>query len=126
MPRDWYLGKDCEFTFTGDGVGGGTVANDDVRDVTVTIEPGATARLTTRGSGEFEEEVAIRSKIKLEVQVTDHTCDHREIGVVTMVRSPVGPAVDLTGKYQLANIGEPQTLDGEIVFALTFHRYVNS
>jgi hypothetical protein len=116
--RKWYLGKDCNFAFSGG------IANDDVRTVTITQEPGATARMTVRGSGDDELDVVVRTKTKIEVVVGDHTCTHRGTGTVTMVRTPAGPTTDVSGDYQVENISEPQELDDGIFWTISLIRTI--
>jgi hypothetical protein len=116
--RKWYLGKDCEFTFSGG------IANDDVRNITITEEPGATARMTVRGSGDHEQDVVVRTKIKIEAVVGDHTCVHRGTGTVTMARTPAGPTTDVSGDYQVESISEPQELDDGIFWTISLIRTI--
>lgn len=114
----YYLGKDASFTF------GSSIANKDVKSVTVNRETAAEADVTTRGSGNEKEFAFVRTNTTLEVVVLDHSATVGSTGSVTMSLSPTGPTQP-SGTYQVMSISEPQELDGAIEWTIQLRKYPN-
>lgn len=108
------LGKDHTFTFAS------SIANKDVRTVTVTRETSAEAEVTTRGSDNIQEFVPVRQNTTLEVVVLDHSAVMHATGVAT-VTPPTGGAS--TGLFYVNNISEPQEVDGVVEYTITLKRF---
>jgi len=114
VSHSYRLGKDQTFTF------GTTVANKDVKTVTVTRETSAEAEVTTRGSDNVQEFVPVRQNTTIEVVVLDHTATLHSTGVATVT----GPGGGSTGLYYVNNISEPQEIDGVVEYTITLKRFV--
>lgn len=114
VAHSYRLGKDHTFTFAS------SIANKDVKTVTVTRETSAEAEVTTRGSGDIQEFVPVRQNSQVEVVVLDHSCVMHATGVAT-VTPPTGSAS--TGLYYVNNISEPQEIDGVVEYTITLKRF---
>jgi hypothetical protein len=114
VAHSYRLGKDQSFTF------GSTIANKDVKTVTVTKETSAEAEVTTRGSDNIQEFVPVRQNTTLEVVVLDHTAVIHSTGIATVT----GPGGGSTGLYYVNNISEPQEIDGVVEYTIQLKRYV--
>jgi len=110
------LGKNNTFTFAS------SIANKDVKSVTITHETSAEGEVTTRGSDDIQEFVPIRRNTSLEVVVLDHTCVMHTTGVVTIAPSTGTTGTTLTGVYYVNNIGEPQEIDGVIETTISLRK----
>jgi hypothetical protein len=115
VSHSYRLGKDHTFAFAS------SIANKDVKSVTVTRETAVEGEVTTRGSDNVQEFVPIRQNTTLEVVVLDHSCVMHATGVAT-VTPPTGTAT--TGPYYVNNIGEPQEIDGVVEYTITLKRFV--
>jgi len=111
----YYLGKDASFSFAS------SIANKDVKSVTVNRETAAEADVTTRGSGDEQEFAFVRSNTTIEVVVLDHSATVGSTGSVTMSLSPSGPAQP-SGTFQVMSISEPQELDGAIEWTISLRK----
>jgi hypothetical protein len=111
----YQLGKDCSFTF------GSSIANKDVKTVTVTRETSAEAEVTTRGSDNVQEFVPVRQNTTIEVVCLDHSAVIHGTGVAT-VTPATGTAI--TGVYYVNNISIPQEIDGVVEYTITLKRFV--
>jgi len=116
MPRNFSLGKDAVFTFSGG------VSNTDVIEVNVTQDAAAEADVTTRGSGDQQETVLVRKNVQYEVQVTAHSTAQGATGTITCTAGPSGPVYPTSGVWQVRSVSDPQPLDDKIVTTLTFRR----
>jgi hypothetical protein len=117
MPQShkYYLGKNASFTF------GSSIANKDVKSVTVNRETAAEADVTTRGSDSEQEFAFVRSNTTIEVVCLDHSATVGSTGSVTMTISPSGPAQP-SGTFQVMSISEPQELDGAIEWTISLRK----
>lgn len=115
VAHKYYLGKDASFTFAS------SIANKDVKTVTVNRETAAEADVTTRGSGGEQEFAFVRSNTTIEVVCLDHSATVGATGAVTMSLSPTGPAQP-SGTYQVMSISEPQELDGAIEWTISLRK----
>lgn len=115
VAHNYQLGKDCTFTFAS------SIANKDVKTVTVTRETSAEAEVTTRGSDVVQEFVPVRQNMTLEVVCLDHSCVMHATGIAT-VTPATGAAV--TGPYYVNNISIPQEIDGAVEYTITLKRFV--
>lgn len=111
--HSYQLGKNCSFTF------GSTIANKDVKTVTVTRETSAEAEVTTRGSEDVQEFVPVRQNMTIEVVCLDHSATMHSTGLAT-VTPATGAAV--TGIYYVNGISIPQEIDGAVEFTITLKR----
>ena len=112
--HSYQLGKDCTFSFAS------SIANKDVKTVTVTRETAAEAEVTTRGSGDIQEFVPVRQNMTLEVVCLDHSAVMHSTGVAT-VTPATGTAV--TGVYYVNSISIPQEIDGAVEYTITLKRF---
>lgn len=115
VSHKYYLGKDASFSF------GNSIANKDVKTVTVNRETAAEADVTTRGSGDEQEFAFVRTNTTLEVVCLDHSATIGSTGTVTMSLSPTGPAQP-SGTFQVMSISEPQELDGAIEWTISLRK----
>jgi len=115
VAHSYQLGKDCSFTFAS------SIANKDVKTVTVTRETSAEAEVTTRGSDVVQEFVPVRQNTTIEVVCLDHSAVIHGTGVAT-VTPATGAAI--TGVYYVNNISIPQEIDGAVEFTITLKRFV--
>jgi hypothetical protein len=124
MPRHM-LGKHQSFTAVGQ-LSGKTLVNDDVREVTINEETANEAEVTTRGSGDDQEFVPVHRNTSIEASVLYHELLHMEPCLITIRPKTGFTGKVMTGMHYLNNIGTPQTLNGEVVVALTFRRTVGN
>jgi hypothetical protein len=115
--QSYRLGKNNTFTF------GSMIANNDVQNVTVTIETSAEAEVTSRGSGDIQEFLPVRKNTVYEVTCWYHSCSMHSTGVVTIAPAAGTTGMSGTGMYYVNNIGEPQEIDGAIVNTITLRKY---
>ena len=115
VAHSYQLGKDCSFMF------GSTIANKDVKTVTVTRETSAEAEVTTRGSDVVQEFVPVRQNMTIEVVCLDHSATMHSTGLAT-VTPATGAAI--SGVYYVNNISIPQEIDGAVEYTITLKRYV--
>ncbi len=115
--HSYQLGKDCSFSFAS------SIANKDVKSVTVTRETSAEAEVTTRGSGNEQEFVPVRQNITLEVVCLDHSALMHATGVAT-ISPATGSAI--TGPFYVNNISIPQEIDGVVEYTITLKRHAGA
>lgn len=117
VAHTYKLGKDQQFSF------GTSIANKDVRSVTITNETSAEAEVTTRGSDNINEFVPVRKNTAFEVVVLDHTTTMHATGVVTILPATGVTGTTITGVYYVNNIGEPQEIDGVVETTISLRKY---
>lgn len=115
VAHKYYLGKNASFAF------GSSIANKDVKSVSVTRETAAEADVTTRGSDDTSEFAFVRSNTSIEVVCLHHSATLGDTGAVTMTLSPSGPTQP-SGTFQVMSISEPQELDGAIEWTISLRR----
>lgn len=113
------LGKDHTFTFPG-------IVNQDVKDVTITIETSAEADITTRGSDNYNEYAPVRKNTTMEVTVLAHSALIHSTGAVTITLPSGASGSGLTGIYYVNNISEPQALDDAVVYTISLRKYLGA
>lgn len=117
VAHSYRLGKNQTFTF------GTSIANKDVKSVTINNETAAEAEVTTRGSDDIQEFVPVRRNTSIEVVVLDHSCVMHATGVATVAPS-TGTGTTSTGVYYVNNISEPQEIDGAIETTISLRKFV--
>lgn len=117
VAHSYRLGKDQLFTF------GSSIANKDVKSVTITNETSAEAEVTTRGSDNIQEFVPVRKNTAFEVVVLDHAAVMHATGVVTIAPATGATGTTITGVYYVNAIGEPQEIDGAIETTITLRKF---
>jgi len=117
VAHSYQLGKDCTFTFAS------SIANKDVKSVTVTRETSSEADVTTRGSDVVQEFAPVRHNTTIEVVCLDHSCAMHATGIAT-VTPATGAA--LTGVFYVNNIGIPQENDGAVEFTIQLRRFAGA
>lgn len=115
------LGKDQSFTFS--EANDQTIANKDVKSVTITNETSAEAEVTTRGSDNINEFVPVRKNAVFEVVVLDHHTHMHATGIVTIAPAAGGIGNPVTGVYYVNSIGEPQEIDDVVQMTITLRKY---
>lgn len=117
VSHSYRLGKNQSFTF------GSSIANKDVKSVTITTETSAEGEVTTRGSDNIQEFVPIRQNTTYEVVVLDHSATMHSTGLVTIAPITGTTGTTATGIYYVNNIGEPQEIDGVVEMTITLKKF---
>jgi hypothetical protein len=117
--RTYKLGRNQSFSCTG-------LANDDIKDVTITEETSNEANVTTRGSGDHEEFVPVHKNTSFEVVALTHGLTLH--GEVTVTIQPLSgyTGTRKTGLYYVNAISEPQPFQDVIAHTIRFHRTVGN
>jgi hypothetical protein len=118
VAHTYKLGKDQYFQF------GSMIANNDVKNVSLTLETSAEAEVTTRGSEGIQEFVPVRWNSSFEVVCLAHTCPIHGTGVVSIGVS--GQAGLATGLYYVNNVSQPQEIDGAIEYTISLKRHAGA
>lgn len=116
VAHSYRLGKNQTFSYAS------SIANKDVKSVTITHETSAEGEVTTRGSDDIQEFVPIRRNMSFEVVVLDHSCTMHSTGVVTIAPATGTTGTSVTGVYYVNNIGEPQEIDGVIETTISLRK----
>lgn len=116
VAHSYRLGKNQTFSYAS------SIANKDVKSVTITHETSAEGEVTTRGSDDIQEFVPIRRNMSFEVVVLDHSCVMHTTGVVTIAPATGTTGTTVTGVYYINNIGEPQEIDGVIETTISLRK----
>ena len=117
VSHSWRLGKNQSFTFAS------SIANKDVKSVTITTETSAEGEVTTRGSDNINEYVPIRQNTTYEVVVLDHSCSQHATGTVTISPITGTTGTTSTGVFYVNNISEPQEIDGVVEFTISLKKF---
>lgn len=114
------LGKDHTFAFSNG------ISNQDVKDVTVTVETSAEADVTTRGSDNYNEYCPVRKNTTFEVTCLAHTANMHATGTVTVTPPTGASGSATTGVFYINNISEPQVLDDAVVYTISLRKYLGA